>query len=95
MPRNNSKSRREQRRQTIAVSKASRRNGASQYGLFDAVAEILDNAADELMGRDVDELMRQREHQCGNEANCTLPPKTCSALNQCMPPHMIVGQRPA
>lgn len=94
MPRNNSKTRRAER-QTVAISNAVRRQDTAQYHLFLAVAEIINDAAEELMGENIEEFMRQREHQCGNEANCSLPPKTCSALNQCMPPHLIVGQRPA
>lgn len=92
MPRNNSKARRAQR-QKVAVTNKQQRDVSNVTDLLASVATIIDDAAE---GYRIDELelMRQRQHACGNPDNCTLNAKACAAINQNMPPHMIEGQRP-
>lgn len=92
MPRNNSVARRAQR-QTVAQLNKQRRQDNAIIDLFASVTEIMNDAAD-AEGLHVTELARQNTHACGNAANCTLHRKTCAVLNQNMPPHLIMGQRP-
>jgi hypothetical protein len=91
VPRNNSASRRAQR-QTVAQFNELRRQDNAVTELFASVTAIMNEAAD-AAGFHVAELARQNAHACGNEANCALHRKACAALNQNMPPHLIVGQR--
>lgn len=99
MPRNNSPERRAQRQRTAESNeerrKAERGDMQRKYDnevftVLLATKKILDDEGNSL---NIPEIDRQNRHQCGNPDNCRLrSAKACSALNQNMPPHLIVGQ---
>lgn len=62
----------------------------ARIAVLDATKRILDDAGHEY---NVPEYELQRQHACGKPATCTLAAQTCSALNQNMPPHLILGQQ--
>lgn len=94
MPRNNSSERRMARR--AAAEAAKRRRDESSTPIDQEVPSVEDQARevieDAALLYDATEWMLRISHQCSKPETCSLPPKACSAVNQNMPPHLIIGQ---
>lgn len=102
MPSNNSPARQAVRRKKAQEAEDRRKaeraamqreNHNAVVGVLFATEQIV-NAADKTYN--TPEYILRHTHQCGNPANCGIPSaEACSALNQNLSAHLVVGQIPA